>query len=481
MDEYLNYLDKYKSYKEEGQLFFRGQLSKFPNMIPSVARDNKVFTNEYQYYQKYENFHKSVVQNLARMQHDGNPTRFLDFTTDPLVALFFATQSSLREDASVYLFIRQAFDANSKEVRLSAFIASQKDRNLKQLVKTFNEEEKESISVAEAKMILSRGIFVKPNTIKDPDNLRMLRQEGTFAIPGNLIEKEYITEISPFENDLSFEEIVIPFEYQEEIRKGLVRRGYTREKLLGEADRTIKYDCLSESDISQINPRYIQKAYCQYSVTVESKEFMTVGEMEQLGYRISKDSKADSIWIWFRRPDNDSGNNILIQHWYKESVNKYDWSGSQYKDLTLDETKCDSYITYEYFKANYYRINYKHLPNNPKAKLVNLEVVYKNSKLLLKTNLLKGTKLSLSYRVNDNVEKSVKLEVSEPVTSIDVQSYKEVRKLEVEVIMIVPILQNQSIIKNYGIDFEKIKGDFIQRNENGPSVGYKKFVFNCGL
>lgn len=58
VDDYLNYLDKYNFYKEEGKLFFRGQLSKFKDMRPSIARNENVFSRESKI---YENIVKSII------------------------------------------------------------------------------------------------------------------------------------------------------------------------------------------------------------------------------------------------------------------------------------------------------------------------------------------------------------------------------------------------------------------------------------
>lgn len=95
-------------------------------MLPSVARSEELFINEQNYYEENKKQQKSIIQNLAKMQHDGIPTRLLDFTTDPLVALFFATQENERTDSSVYVFIRNGYSPTSREVKLSSFVATKK-------------------------------------------------------------------------------------------------------------------------------------------------------------------------------------------------------------------------------------------------------------------------------------------------------------------------------------------------------------------
>lgn len=446
-------------------------------MLPSVARSEELFINEQNYYEENKKQQKSIIQNLAKMQHDGIPTRLLDFTTDPLVALFFATQENERTDSSVYVFIRNGYSPTSREVKLSSFVATKKKRCLEDIVKNFNKRNDITIGIESAKEILSRGIFIRPDTINDDDNCRMREQKGTFAISGNQIENGHITSIIPLENDSSYEEIVVPFEYQEEIRNELEKKGYTRERLLGEEKKLIKYNKLPKDNTKEISGKYSRKAYRQYSITIEMLNLMTVKEIEDMGYQIAKESKADSIRIWFRRLGSESGNNIIIQHWYKKSINEYNWKGREYYEFMLEEKRGNGYTSYPYFQNNFDRIKYKHLPTEDNAKLINLDIrLVDKNQLVIDTNLMKGTKLLISYSVDSGLKREIKIKVKEQLIRIDIDTSHKFNTIEGKVTMPVSSVQPAEVRNAYGIDYEKIKGDFIEKSDEESLIfGYKEF------
>lgn len=354
----------------------------------------------------------------------------------------------------------------------------EKNRYLEDIVKDFNLYNDVPIEIENAKDILSRGIFIRPNTINDDDNYRMREQKGTFAIPGNRIENGSITNIIPFDNDSSYEEIVIPFEYQEEIRNELTQRGYTRKRLLGEDDKLIKYNELSKDNIKKINGKYVQKAYYQYSVTIEMYNLMTIKEMGEMGYQIAKESKADSVRIWFRRLGSEDGNNIINQHWYKESINRYGWQGKKYRELMLDEQRGSSNIVNEYYRDKN-KIKIKRLPVEANAEVVYMNVALENqSQLVIDTNLLKGTELLVVYTIDNKDRRSIRIIVEQNLIKLDINHGQHVNKVEGQVIMPVPAVQKREVRQAYGIDYEKITGDFIQRNDDDFMIsGCKKFSF----
>lgn len=271
---------------------------------------------------------------------------------------------------------------------------------------------------------------------------------------------------------------MVPFEYQQRIRHELKELGYTRSRLLGLEETNINYGTLTNKNITLVDEKWPHKSYSQYSVTIEYNILMTVDEMEKLGYQIADNSKAVSVWMWFRRGDSSTTNYSLRLHWYKESLNRernYGWRGINYINWMLEEYSEDSYITDEYFQKNFRHLRYKHLPLESNAKQINLDVSFNGSSLLISTNLMNGTELLLSYKVGDGSERTKRLTVLDQYCSEKISKLNGTRIVG-NVVMPVAIVQPSKVRDTYGIDYERIKGNFIQRTDDEPLVsGLKTF------
>ncbi|QOR35161.1 FRG domain-containing protein [Clostridium sp. 'deep sea'] len=174
---------------------FRGQKNISWDIIPSVFRDNLV-VYESQIIKDLikRNYHEfagySNINILTKLQHYSAPTRLIDVTTNPLVALYFACEDN-QVDGSLYI-IGMPVLSSINYVNLLAFIAKEDKLsiNSKQAIRIFNkffpfyDEKDDSEKVSLLKFYLSNSYLFFPEI----NTQRLNNQSGAFIIMGNLIE-----------------------------------------------------------------------------------------------------------------------------------------------------------------------------------------------------------------------------------------------------------------------------------------------------
>ncbi|MEQ4512406.1 MAG: FRG domain-containing protein [Dickeya sp.] len=242
---------------------YRGQGNKKWRFVPKIFRGNGLNESEHSITRDVLISHsdefyndQSMFDKLVRMQHFGVPTRLLDVTTNPLVALWFATENEGDNvDGKVSFFSvpeerTKYFDSDT--VSCISNIANLKHEekielfdlaNSISLVRDFNNEkivkklcylvgmEKPNFKeVINPKSILL-PLYVKPKL----NNKRIIAQSGAFFIFG-----DDVTNKERKENPISGEALIISSDFKGEIRDELDLLGFNEATLFPELERTAK-------------------------------------------------------------------------------------------------------------------------------------------------------------------------------------------------------------------------------------------------
>lgn len=246
--------------------YYRGQSDEVYKLIPGIYRNDNLINNEHIIIKDIESAVPSefsscrcTFDKLVKMQHYELPTRLLDITANPLVALFFACfdEKTKDKDGAFYEFViesdtenRKYSDSDAVSVvaniarRPSGFeIDSIRDYELED----FNKEDAIKYLLHEIRCSekphflplvnvddIEKVFFVKPKM----DNPRIVKQEGAFLLFGIEGKKSDFKEVDSF---FVFKKYIIPSDKKDYILHQLDLLGINEASLFPEISHISSY------------------------------------------------------------------------------------------------------------------------------------------------------------------------------------------------------------------------------------------------
>lgn len=213
LPEYLQRIEE--QYTGNHSVLFRGQRCDDWNLTPRIARTtfrrrySSLLDAERKMLEEFERLSLPHVTNrdmaspwdrLALAQHHGLPTRLLDWTTNPLVALWFA-------------------------------IDKPPERNRNAAVWAFEADETDYVGIEKNPFGLPKTLIFRPRHL----DARIIAQSGWFTVHKFMDEKSRFSALNKIKAQVPrLRKLIIPREYFASLRDDLARCGITRATLFSD-------------------------------------------------------------------------------------------------------------------------------------------------------------------------------------------------------------------------------------------------------
>ncbi len=302
-------------------IFFRGQANISWDVTPSVFRSDLVSSehelietafnrNPIEFQKYYSDFEK-----LTKLQHYGLPTRLLDVTTNPLVALYFACEEVCDNkvdgtvvkpaDGCVYFRKTYGFGFNETSVSLISYLANKEitsDYTFEKCLLDLTEKGVYNQGTADSCRnngfeglinYLQNNYFV----ISTLNNERLIRQSGSFLLPGcfNIIKNvqdignSYLQKAkSNLRTEFDLQRIVVPSDKKKEIKEELNFYNINEASLFPELEHQLKYIKEVQEKKAQNKASTFEKVDLYTIDIIDDDKDLKDGNIENVTSRIAK-------------------------------------------------------------------------------------------------------------------------------------------------------------------------------------------------
>ncbi|MEK4568722.1 FRG domain-containing protein [Bacillus sp. FSL K6-3458] len=344
-----------KKYSKE-ETYYRGQLSQYVSISSSISRDDGFMMNEAKIYldsvkimpNEFEHLNEPIDY-LAKMQHYNIPTRLIDLTVDPLVALFFAVENvDDPNDGLVYVFNTKGLMKDSKHVRLLSLLAKIVDYSHSNIQKEYEEHYGEKITVFEIIEYSTKPAFIRYGQSQDSTNIRINKQKGTFAICCSEVLSDHtlMKKVMPLESGIEALTIRIPYEYKKLVKEELdnieINKAFIYPELPSVGDyvrEKYKYSNYSKENLYTIvkSDDVSTGAAKRVSLMVILEKPLQINQIEEICKSIIDDYKRinDVVYLYIAKNGKDYRkiNWILQVQWIRSTLNDL------FKPLPIGESK----------------------------------------------------------------------------------------------------------------------------------------------
>lgn len=349
--------DKLLDEGSSGHLFFRGQCNANWDIRPSIFR-NSLISIEEEMIEKaisrvpYEFLNcNSAFDELTKLQHYGLPTRLLDVTMNPLVALYFACCSKDKakedEESKGVVYYGSAYAKHSTDVDV-VILSSLAKMKITRYTTLYDIKEALSLNDKNPEHLINTiqgSLFVMPKY----SNNRLVSQNGAFMLVGAISVEENIQNVwksrvqkSVHSMDSFFnpERIIIPEECKDQILSELDFLNINEASLFPELEHQMSHIKRVGTQNIESVPEFMKFNFRMAEPVVENTEFVKERmESEDINRIVAKHIQSKEIQNivcgiiqkyadfpdWYKKESTVSALKIAL----KRALNINDWKNSK--------------------------------------------------------------------------------------------------------------------------------------------------------